>query len=460
MKDPKEYTQETLAEGEGRFSSGKRKEPGKTKALLLLILSVLSFVAAVSISGILIYRSGEGGASPVTEPTVGKPLNYLVNEIPTQPITQGAEDENPIDLQAPKSQYASPVVNILLMGVEEDRNDTLILCSIHLAERSMNLLAIPRDTYVAGDYDVPKISSVYSAFQPEKRVEAVMDAVKGMFGFAPDYYLILDETFLGTMVELSGGVEFDIPQEPAYHSLKEGEYSFTKEDAFALFRFQEDWEEIGAEPTKVQRDFLLKLFTAFLEDESKISANCIALAQVAQTDMTMEELAYLAFLMADYNFEDVNSSSLPGEENKIDKELYYQVDPEKAVEILNEYHNPLKKELSVFNVNFRQEQKDSGEGKYSQYGYTTKTEASTAPTTKGTTSTEAESRETEPTKNSSSEESQVPETSGAMEEPTPTEETPTQSEAPTEATQATTEATQAPSTETSTTADTSADDEG
>lgn len=275
----------------------------------------------------------------------------------------------------------------------------------------MSLLAIPRDTYVAGDYEVPKVKTVYSRFSGQRSVEAVMETVKGMFGFAPDYYFILDKAILSCMVELAGGVSFTIPEEPAYHRLKAGNHTFTSSDAFALFSFKESWEEAGTEPTKVQRDFLLKLFAQLLEDENKIADHCIAISQIAQTDLKTEELAYLAYLLADYDFDDAYSSPLPGKAKNIQGQAYYEVNPDKAVNTLNEYHNPLSKELSVYNVNFRQEQADSGEGEFSDFGHNTTTNATTKPTedstTEGTTESES-SDETEPTEGEPTEGSTEP----------------------------------------------------
>ena len=439
MTEPNGYTQDNRPEGTGRFSSGQQKGPGRLKSLILLTLAILVFLVSVYISISLISGSVQTEPLP-TEPAPVKPLDYLVDRIPTQPPTQAAEDENPIDLQAPVSRYDSPMINILLMGVEKERNDTLILCSVHLAERTMSLLAIPRDTYVAGDYDIPKVSSIYADFQPQRRVEAVMEAVKGMFGFAPDYYLILDEALLSCMVDCVDGLDFSIPSEPAYHRLKAGAHSFTAQDAFELFRFKENWDQVGYEPTKVQRDFLLKLFAQLLADKSSISRNCIAISQVAQTDLSLEELAYIAFLLADYDFSEAYSSPLLGKVKEIDGETYFEVNPEKAVKVLNEYHNPLKKELSVYNVNFRQEQTDSGEGEYSDYGNFTKTDESSKNTeTTGKKPKETTAKDTEEDPEEDPEENtdentedntdEDPEEDTDSDRETSTEETPT--EAPT-----------------------------
>ena len=355
--------------GRGFLSAG-------TRAKILFGLSVAVFIFSVAMCLYLIDRSGDMEPIP-TEVMEVKPLDYEVNVPPTQPVTQGEDDPYQLELREPESAYGSPVINILLLGVEKDLNDTLILCSVNLAERSVSMLSVPRDTYVAGDYTVPKVKNIYGAYDPDKRVGAVKDALRGMFGFSIDYYFILDEATLTQALSLVEGFSFNVPESPAYHSLKSGKQTMDGKNAFALFRFKKSWTDVETDPARVQRTFLLSLLDSLLEDKNRISEVCVKLSEVADTDLSVEELAYLGYLLAEFNFDDAYSRALPGGEKEIEKEVYYEVDPEKAVEMLNEYFNPMQKELTVFTVNFRQEQGASGEGEFSDYGHSSSTTEST-----------------------------------------------------------------------------------
>ena len=343
------------------------------RAVVLFALSVAIFIFSIVMCLHLIGKSGV--VDPMeTETFKVKPLEYEVNVQPTPPVTQGEDDPYQLELQAPSSAYDSPVINILLLGVDGDKNDTQILCRIHLAERSLAMLSIPRDTYVAGDYEVPKAKNIYASYDPEKRIDAVKDAVLGMFGFKVDYYFVLDQQTLTETLALIDGLRFEVPESPAYHSLKSGTQTLDGKSAFELFRFKDSWKDAETDPARVQRTFLLSLIKELLADKGRISEFCVKISQIANTDLTVEELAYLAYLLADFNFEEAYSRALPGGEKEINKQTYYEVDPEKAVEMLNDYFNPMEKELTVFSVNFRQEQGASGEGEYSDYGYSSSTE--------------------------------------------------------------------------------------
>ncbi|MBR6826071.1 MAG: LCP family protein, partial [Oscillospiraceae bacterium] len=310
-------------------------------------------------------------------------------------------------------------------------NDTQILCSVNLAERSLAMLSIPRDTYVAGEYDPPKAKNIYKSYDEQRRIGAVKDAVRGMVGFSVDYYYLIDQQTLTEALSLVGGLTFDVPESPDYHSLKSGNQTLDGKKAFELFRFKNSWTDVETDPARVQRTFLLALLDKLLGDEARISEICTKLSQVAKTDLTVEELAYMAYLLKDFDFDDAFSRALPGGEKEIDDEVYYEVDPEDAVELLNEHFNPLKKELTVFNVNFRQEQGASGEGYYSDYGHSSSTTESDG---------DEESSETEPDNTDETESTDPTEGTqdgGETGEPTESEnstetEATTQTEAPTE----------------------------
>ena len=360
---------ESHPERNGDHASGVR-------AVVLFALSVAIFIFSVGMSLYLIRQSAFVEPTEQVATTV-KPLEYEVNIPPTQPVTQVEDDPYQLELKEPESSYGAPVINVLLLAVDGERNDTQILCNINLAERSLSMISIPRDTYVSGNYEVPKAKNIYAAYDQAKAVAAVKDAVRGMFGFTPDYYFILDEATLTEALSLIGGLSFDVPESPAYHSLKSGRQTLEGKSAFELFRFKNSWTDVETDPPRVQRNFLLALFNALLADKNRISEISVKISEIADTDLTVEELAYLGYLLADFDFENAFSRALPGGEKEIDKETYYQVNPEQAVEILNEHFNPLQKELTVYSVNFRQEQGASGDGEYSDYGFSSSTEETT-----------------------------------------------------------------------------------
>lgn len=232
------------------------------------------------------------------------------------------------------------------------------------------MLSIPRDTYISGNFDEPRLNQVYKESESgERGIRAVKEMVKDMIGYWPDYYFVLDDAAMTGIVDLCGKIDFDVPEEPSYCDLSAGSQSLSASKAMKLLTFRNDYTEISTEPARVQRSFLQTLLTELLQDEEMIEYNARAIAGFADTDLSADDLAYLGHLLQGMDMRSIYSRALPGEVIEADGKSYYQVDAEEAVNILNEAFNPLEDDLTVYDVNFRQLTGGSGEGSYSDFGF-------------------------------------------------------------------------------------------
>ena len=365
-----------------------------TRALLLLIGSVCIFACTVAMCFALVNRSAETDPLPVQEP---KELKYEVNLQPP------ASENIPAELEAPESVYGSNRLNILLIGLDTatNRTDTLVLFSVDIATKEAAMLSIPRDTYISGNFDDPRLNQVYKESESgERGIRAVKEMVKDMIGYWPDYYFVLDDAAMSGIVDLCGKIEFDVPEEPSYCDLSSGFQTLSASKAMKLLTFRNDYTEISTEPARIQRSFLQTLLTELLLDEEMIEYNARTIAGFADTDLSSDDLAYLGHLLQGMDMKSIYSRALPGEVIETDGKSYYQVSAEEAVAILNEAFNPLDENLTVYDVNFRQLTGDSGEGSYSNFGFgngqnntgdgnTTDSSADTSENTDGSEATEA-----------------------------------------------------------------------
>ena len=334
-----------------------------TRALLLLIGSICIFACTVAMCFALVNRSAETDPLPVQEP---KELKYEVNLQPP------ASENIPSELEAPESVYGSNRLNILLIGLDTatNRTDTLVLFSVDIATKEAAMLSIPRDTYISGNFDDPRLNQVYKESESgERGIRAVKEMVKDMIGYWPDYYFVLDDAAMSGIVDLCGKIEFDVPEEPSYCDLSAGFQSLSASKAMKLLTFRNDYTEISTEPARIQRSFLQTLLTELLLDEEMIEYNARTIAGFADTDLSSDDLAYLGHLLQGMDMKSIYSRALPGEVIETDGKSYYQVSAEEAVAILNEAFNPLDEDLTVYDVNFRQLTGGSGEGSYSEFGF-------------------------------------------------------------------------------------------
>lgn len=81
----------------------------------------------------------------------------------------------------------------------------------------MSLMSLPRDTYTDASWSVPKLNSVYGANDGGKEgMEVLLDYVKKCIGYRPDGYILVDLDCFEKLVDLMGGVRFNVPMDMSY----------------------------------------------------------------------------------------------------------------------------------------------------------------------------------------------------------------------------------------------------
>lgn len=397
-----------------------------TKAILYLIAAASMFLLSLILIFSLINKSGAVIELPAQEQTV-YPLSYQVN------ISAPIQVDPEIEVEPLVSKHGSDKINILLIVPNDGakRSDAVMLLNLDMKNRAVSLLSIPRDTYIAGNYEDPRFSQVYhSAEGGKKGAEAVREMLRGMMGFAADYYIVLKEEALAAMVSQSEEIRFTVPNEPAFSLLPAGERVFQGNDAMQLFSYRNDYTDVETDPPRIQRQFLQLLLRSFTEGEDSAVAERVAsLTPTLITDLNQKQMTYLALLLQDLDLESAYSRALPGGEIEVKELFYYQVDIAQALEMLNAQFSPLSSVLDEFDVNFRQLTGDSGDGEYSDYGFSDSTESTDE-------SEDSDDETDDPDGTEDPDDTQEPESSEDSEESSEPEDT----EAPPEITEAPTEA--------------------
>ena len=349
-------------EEEAQEEAESKLQP-RTRAVFLLLGAICLFACAVAMCFTLINQSAEVNAMPMEEP---KELAYVVNVLP--PSTENVPEQ----LEAPESVYNSSRLNFLIIGIDDatDLTNLLMLASVDLHTKDVALISIPRETYISGNFRYPAAFNVYKEAEGgEHGIKAVKEKVKEMIGFWPDYYFVLNTKSLNGLLELTGNINFEVPEEPAYCELSAGQQSINGAKAVKLLNYRNDFYEITTEPARLQRSFLQTMLTILLQDAEHIDENARAIAAFADTDLSSDDLAFLGHLLQGMDMKAIYSRALPGEVVEAGGAYFYQVDPNEAAVMLNESFNPQEKELSIYDLNFRQVAGDSGVGEYAAYGF-------------------------------------------------------------------------------------------
>ena len=144
----------------------------------------------------------------------------------------------------------SKPIYVLLLGENKDLGQTLtdtIMClGYNPKEQRAFIVSIPRDTFIGKSLGnaraQDKINSIYSEKNPKK----MLDKVNELTGLDIEYYVTINNKALIKLVDIKGGVEFDVPIDMNYDDksqnlhihLKKGVQVIDGKKAEMLLRFR------------------------------------------------------------------------------------------------------------------------------------------------------------------------------------------------------------------------------
>lgn len=259
-------------------------------------------------------------------------------------------------------------VNTLLCGVDKDgyRTDVLIFAQLNLITNSINMVQIPRDTYVDINRVDKKINSAYGynkETQLFKEVEYILNGVK------VDKYIMVDISSFRDIIDAIGGVEFNVPANLQYDdpfqdlhiNLKKGMQKLNGDKAEQLVRFRKDNDGrdiqmlLGISREDMQRDFIYTAIDQLLslKNVTKIPKLISIATDNVKTNFTMDEITKYAPMILNVNFENVNIMSLPGSNSYTGVAWYYVHDAAATRNIVSQYLTPSREKISAQEIAIR-----------------------------------------------------------------------------------------------------------
>ena len=123
-------------------------------------------------------------------------------------------------------EYKGDVVNFLVCGIdyEEGRThaltDMIMYVNFDVKNKKINMLQIPRDTYVGGDLaNNGKINGVASK-NGDTNISLLANQIYKMFKLPIDYYLTIDMESLRSIVDTFGGIQVYVPRDMEFDGSK------------------------------------------------------------------------------------------------------------------------------------------------------------------------------------------------------------------------------------------------
>jgi LCP family protein required for cell wall assembly len=260
----------------------------------------------------------------------------------------------------------SGVSTILIAGTDEGsyRTDTMMLLSVDRSARKLSLVSIPRDTLVYCQYSVPKINSAYGwAGGGEKGMAELMDRVTEIIGFQPDGYVVMNLEGFKKLVDLMGGVTFDVPVDMHYSDpsqnlnidLKKGEQRLNGEQAMEVVRFRSGYPTADLGRVTVQRNFVTAAMKQWLSVKNiyKLPSALALLKKYTKSNLTDANYIWLAETAFFCDRSKTAMATLPGAAKMISGGSYYVLNPASVAQTVNSSCNPYEKEIAAADLYIR-----------------------------------------------------------------------------------------------------------
>lgn len=336
--------------------TGERELSLKDKAILIALCIFLCLVIAVIIFISVLIRppqrkqiQAENTPTSITEqtdPSTGK--SYRV--------------------EVPLSQQDG-FYNILICGVDQDklRTDTVMIARLNTKNHTTALVSIPRDSLCWENESIkaPKLNSLY-AYGGLRKVgmEYLSDQLLRMFNFQVDGYLLIDLDGFAAVIDLIGGVDFNVeqdmhyedPSQNLYIDLKAGMQHLTGDQARQLCRFR-GYPMADITRCGVQQDFLREASKQFFESLgfSQLQELTKLFNEFVTTDLSIGNLIFFGRELMNCNLSETKTATLPGTGATVYGASYWILDPEGSLDIINELINPYDRDMTLADLNLRQE---------------------------------------------------------------------------------------------------------
>ncbi len=233
-------------------------------------------------------------------------------------------------------------IKVLLLGISTDQEnveltDTIIVASYNPNTQKATLLSIPRDTYTgkntarATAYE--KINALYGR---KHRPDETLEAVNQITGLNIEYYVVVKTEALIKLVDVIGGVNFNVPIDMDYDDtsqdlhihLKAGEQKLDGNKAEQLVRFRHNnpdkYGRMTSYPAeygdndigrmRTQREFILQVIkqTAKPENVFKLGEILDVAKQYVITNIDFNVAKDYIPYAVEFNTENMLTETLPG----------------------------------------------------------------------------------------------------------------------------------------------------
>lgn len=323
-----------------RTMSKLEKSKRRSKILYIVanvVLSILLVVSSVTFTGISLLNSQMLKSNQIDAEEQGDFADLITSQNPN-------------------------VAYFLVCGVDlsESLTDIIMVVCYDLANNKVNVLQIPRDSYMGTDYNSGKLNAVYgSAKKGESRIKALIRCINKRFGLPIDHYATV--TIKGTekIIDIAGGVEmkldraFRLVDDTGEHDVSKyfeaGDVTFDGQWGTAFIRHRASYDAGDTARVRAQRKF----YAAFMKkmialDFGQITSIITQCASEISSDLELGQMLGYAQKMKDLKLSDVNIVTVPGEADEFYAPTgyasYFSIHVNEYCKLINDQFRPYETE--------------------------------------------------------------------------------------------------------------------
>ena len=331
-EDDKAYRKATKKELKKQQKEEKKAEKRKKKKRHIIRKIFLAFfillLIAIIVFAIFIVKNG-GGLKGILTTIVGSNAEQVAN----------LED-----------------LTFLAVGKSQGMTDTIMVMKYSPKNQTLSMVSIQRDTYTGSNDATATASDKINAKYPIGGIQSLLRAVNSLTGLNLKKYVVVDTKALRDLVDVIGGVDFDVPidmdyddctQDLAIH-LKAGMQHLNGEQAEGVVRFRHnnngtsypvEYGDNDFGRMKTQRAFIMATMKQALnlKNAFKIGDIMKIIEEQVETNMEWDSIKNYLVAALDFNTDNIRSTALPGSTGSRNGYSFFFAYKNEAKKVIKEY---------------------------------------------------------------------------------------------------------------------------
>jgi LCP family protein required for cell wall assembly len=266
------------------------------------------------------------------------------------------------------------IFNFLVVGLNADlgnNTDTIMLVQYNVKAEEINVVQVPRDTYIDAGYNFHKINSVFAAAynagsgkkaerrvtgmegDPDKDIVGLCEFMEKAYSVKIDYYTLIDLDAFQSLIDRLGGLRVNVPtrmqysdpEQNLYIDLYPGEQTLSGYQAMCLVRNRKSYVNQDYGRMNAQKIVLTALLKQIKEDFTADTLSSLiefAFKNVT-TNLSLKDCIYFGTQALSVDLSNMKMVTMP---SKTYGDWVLTIETN-AVEVVNKYLNVYDKDVTA-----------------------------------------------------------------------------------------------------------------